>query len=169
MSNRLRFAHPCLLLVAAALCGCHSAPSAVPAQAPPIAAPPSVQGPAPVPPVSPAQTPTSIKTALTDLIVQQGFPPFPKGTQLRSVDVKDGVATLDFSKEFNALANSGDTTESLAQKALRGALAKFPEIQKMRVTVEGKAFDSQNTDWSTPFSVRDDAPNAGGEGQGGRQ
>jgi spore germination protein GerM len=95
--------------------------------------------------------------------------PFPKGTQVVGVTVDAGVATIDFSKEFRALANAGDSTESEAMKALQAALAKFPAVQKMRVTVEGKPFDSQNTDWNTPFAVRSGATNAGGEGQGGGQ
>ncbi|MCW3095348.1 MAG: Sporulation and spore germination [Chthonomonadaceae bacterium] len=167
MSNRLRFAGPCLVLVAAALCGCHRAPTAGPVLSPPVVSAPPV-----LPTTSgPASTPeaTPIKDALTGLLTKSGSSPFPKGTQLKSVSVKDGIATLDFSKEFNALANNGDTTESLAQKSLRAALANFPEVQKMRVTVEGKPFDSQNTDWTTPFPVRDDAKSAGGEGQGGGQ
>jgi germination protein M len=103
------------------------------------------------------------------LIAQKGGSPFPAGTQLVGVSLKEGVATLDFSKEFNALANSGDSVESAAQKALRSTLAQFPEVQKMRVTVEGKAFDSQNTDWTTPFPVRDGAPGTGGEARSGSQ
>jgi len=96
------------------------------------------------------------------LLAQPGSSPFPKGTQLKSAVVTDGVAVLDFSKEFNALGNSGDSVESQAQKALKAALAPFPEVQKMRVTVEGKPYDSQVTDWSTPFSVRNDTTKAGG-------
>jgi hypothetical protein len=83
-----------------------------------------------------------------------GHSPFPRGTRLLSADLKDSVVTLDFSSEFSALANMGDTTESDAQKILRKTLAQFPNVQKMRVTVEGKPFDSQATDWNTPFPVR---------------
>jgi hypothetical protein len=167
MFNRLRFAGPFLVLVAAALCGCHSAPTVAPVPSPPVVSAPPGQTTASTP--APTSEPTPIKDALTGLLAQSGSSPFPKGTQLKSVSVKDGVATLDFSKEFNALANNGDTTESLAQKSLCAALAKFPEVQKMHVTVEGKPFDSQNTDWTTPFPVRDNAKSAGGEGQGGGQ
>jgi hypothetical protein len=166
--TRARIASPCLLLLAAALCGCNTTPTADPAQAstPPTVAPPTRET-APIAPTPDVSTP--VKDALTGLIAQEGSSPFPKGTRLLSVEVKAGVATLDFSKEFNALANNGDTTESLAQKSLRSALAKFPEVQKMRVTVEGKSFDSQNTDWSTPFAVRDSGSGVAAEGQGGGQ
>ena len=76
---------------------------------------------------------------------------------MESVSVRGGIAALDFSPEFNQLSNMGDSTESGAQKQLRAALAKFPEIKKMQVTVRGKPFDSQATDWTTPFPVRETA------------
>ena len=168
MINRLRIATSFLLLAASALCGCHSVPPDVPAQAAvPAQSPPTITDSTPIPAAPNGQTP--LKDALTSLLVGSGASPFPVGTRLIGVDLKESVATLDFSKEFNALANSGDSVEAAAQKSLRSALAKFPEVQKMRVTVEGKGFDSQNTDWSTPFPVRDGAQTTGGAAQGGGQ
>ncbi len=82
--------------------------------------------------------------------------PFPPGTALRSIIVRGHVATLDFNRAFASLANSGEATESEAQKLLRRTLARFPEIEQMRVTVEDAPFDSQATDWNTPFRVRDE-------------
>lgn len=79
---------------------------------------------------------------------------FPKKVRLTSLVVRDRVAHLDFSAQFNGLSQMGDTTESHAQKLLRSTLAAYPGIDKMTITVEGKPFDSQMTDWSTPFPVR---------------
>jgi hypothetical protein len=79
---------------------------------------------------------------------------YPKGTVLESVTVHDRIAALDFSPEFNKLGSMGDSTESEAQKHLRHALAQFPIIVNMTVTVNGKPYDSQVTDWTTPFPVR---------------
>jgi hypothetical protein len=101
---------------------------------------------------------TPIQDSVKKLLTEQDesdHPVIPKGTKLLSADFKDGVATLDFSSEFNALADHGDTVESKAQKALRHALTDIPGVDKMRVTVEGKPFESQATDWNTPFPVRD--------------
>lgn len=69
--------------------------------------------------------------------------------------MKDGVVYLDFNSAFNRLANMGDTTESQAQKALRHALQGIPGVKMMAVTVEGKPFQSQMTDWTTPFPIAD--------------
>ena len=88
------------------------------------------------------------------LAIKQRPELFPKGAKLETVTVHEGVAALDFSPEFGRLSSLGDSTESRAQKQLRSALAKFPEIQKMTVTVHGKPYDSQMTDWTTPFPVR---------------
>ena len=100
---------------------------------------------------------TPLKDSVTKLLAEaekEADSPFPKGTRLNSVNLEKGVATLDFSKEFQALADMGDTNESQAQKRLQAALAAFPQVEKMRVTVDGKPFESQATDWNTPFPVR---------------
>jgi hypothetical protein len=103
---------------------------------------------------------TPVKNSLVALLEQdaQGDHVFPSGVQVKSVTLAEGVATVDFSHEFTQLANSGETVESDAQHSLRKALAKFTTIEKMRVTVDGKTFESQATDWNTPFPVRDTDP-----------
>ena len=103
------------------------------------------------------------KTPITDALVSlleddaAGDHVYPKGVKLNSEKLHNGVATLDFSQEFSALANSGESVESAAQKALQATLARYDKVEKMRVTVEGKRFESQATDWYTPFAVRDSA------------
>lgn len=132
-------------------------------------APPAMSG-QPVKPTPPVTTPsTDAQTQGRDMsdvgpvrdavsaAIKSHASLFPKGTRLIATTVHGGVAALDFSPEFNHLANMGESTESGAQKQLRAALAKFPEIDKMTVTVAGKPFDSQATDWTTPFPVRPSA------------
>lgn len=99
---------------------------------------------------------TPVKDAIEALLEKEAkrkYSPFPKGTKLRSVSLEDGVATMDFSAEFNQLANSGESVESEAQKAICRTLQTIPGVEKARVTVEGHSFDSQATDWNTPFSI----------------
>jgi hypothetical protein len=86
----------------------------------------------------------------------------PAGTKLLKVSVDGGIATVDVSEEFNALKNSGDSAESLAQNALRKALAQFSHVKKMLLKVNGKTFESEHTDWSEPIPVRDDDAVANG-------
>jgi spore germination protein GerM len=90
----------------------------------------------------------------------------PAGTELVSVKVKDGLAVVDLSDSFNLLNKKGDTTQSLAQQQLRAALAQFPEVKKMRVTVNGKVFEDGHSGPWDDIPVRDD--NAGsGEAEDG--
>lgn len=115
---------------------------------------PAAPGPAVEPDASSTKTP--VKNSLVALLEQdaRGDHVFPSGVQVKSVTLVDGVVIIDFSHEFSELANSGETVESDAQHALRKALTKFTTIEKMRVTVDGKPFESQATDWNTPFPVR---------------
>jgi spore germination protein GerM len=85
----------------------------------------------------------------------------PEGTRLISVKVKDGVATVDLTSEFRMLSKNGDTNESVAQKALRKALAQFSNIQTMTVLVEGKLFESGHSGEWEDIPVREASASAG--------
>lgn len=89
--------------------------------------------------------------------------PIPEGTRLLSLRVDGGIATLDVSEEFNHVKQHGTTGESLAQNALRQTLAQFPQIDRMLVTVNGKSFESEHTDWSEPIPVREANAGVGGD------
>jgi hypothetical protein len=136
-----------------AISGCRNNPTQPPA--PPVTVPTS-------PPTSSTPQTTQSNTPLKDsieayLAQHSDGNILPKNVRLLGVKIDSGVATLDFSKEFQQLANMGDSTEAEVQRELRKLVAKFPNVEKMRVTVEGGHFDSQMTDWYEPFPVRDDA------------
>jgi len=149
-----------LLLTLGLGCRNNETPTPVNSAPPPVQPNPS----APSKAASPTESQSPLKDALEQRLAQASLKgshsAIPAGTRLLSVNLEDGVATIDVSKEFNALANRGESTESRAQKELRALLAQFSTVKKMRLTVEGKPFDSQATDWNTPFPVRDsDQPN----------
>ena len=96
-----------------------------------------------------------VRTAITSLLKDSAHP-LPEGTTLIDLKVNDETVRINFSKDFNKLEEMGNEGESTAQKALRRTLAQFKEIDRMLVQVEGKAFESQHTDWSAPIPVRDD-------------
>jgi hypothetical protein len=59
------------------------------------------------------------------------------GTTLRSISVKDGTATVDFSKEFlNAVAGSCHVAALSAQ--VSETLKQFPSVQNVKILVEGQ-------------------------------
>jgi spore germination protein GerM len=161
MQKRLHAVIGAAALCAVVLCGCtrKTSDTANNAPAPQTTVPPS----APAAPSGQTASKTPVKDSIEELLrtdALKEYPTFPKGTRLLGADLKDGVVTLDFSHDFNGLANMGESVESEAQKELRSALAKISGVDKMRVTVEGKPFESQATDWNTPFSVRDEQENA---------
>jgi spore germination protein GerM len=86
----------------------------------------------------------------------------PSGTTLQSVKVRDGLATIDLSEDFRMLNKKGDTTQSLAQQQIRAALAQFPDIKKMRVTVDGKVFEDGHSGAWDDIPVRGKIADAGG-------
>lgn len=147
-------------MLSVSLTGCNKPSSTTNPSGPTNSVPPPI----PSPPVT-NPTGTASKTPVTDainrLLEEQAttpYPVLPRGTKLLGARVKDGVAYLDFNSAFNQLANMGDTTESEAQKALRHALQGIPGVKMMAVTVEGKPFQSQMTDWTTPFPIADLPP-----------
>lgn len=65
---------------------------------------------------------------------------FPKDTALLGVDVSDeGVATVDFSKEFSAVADNAQTQKAL-MRCITLTLMQFDNIEEVRILVEGKEF-----------------------------
>lgn len=85
------------------------------------------------------------KTVIEELIkgpsTEQLYPTLPSDTKVYSVIVNEGLATVDFSKEIitnNSEIPHSSTTESLAIFSIVDTLTEFEEIQKVRITVEGK-------------------------------
>ena len=102
--------------------------------------------------------PRTVESAVAALVAtanEPGVSAIPRGTRLLSVVVKDGVATIDLSKEFNALGTMGDTGESLAQNALRRSLAQFPEVERMTVRVDGAVYGGEHSGEWSDIPVRD--------------
>jgi len=66
----------------------------------------------------------------------------PAGTKLESLDVKDGVATVDLSPEFEPLREPAELAENLAQ--ITFTLTQFSTIQRVWVAVQGEPIGSQS-------------------------
>ncbi len=64
------------------------------------------------------------------------YPLFPENLTVRSVTVKDGIATVDFSRELQNLA-SGQTTENLFIASVVNTLTEYPTVTGVRFTMEG--------------------------------
>ena len=65
--------------------------------------------------------------------------PLPEDCGIRSVTVKDGVATIDFSKSFLDITNNSDGGKQ-AVRAVLFTASQFPGVQKVHFTVEAQDF-----------------------------
>jgi len=62
----------------------------------------------------------------------------PEGTKLRSVKVKDGTATVDFSKEFKTAHPGGVDAEKMTIYSIVNSLTELKDIQYVKFTIAGK-------------------------------
>jgi germination protein M len=72
---------------------------------------------------------------------EQIYPTIPPAVKVNSVTVENGLATVDFSKEIITDTQTiphSSTTEILAIFSIVDTLTEFKEIQKVRITIEGK-------------------------------
>lgn len=82
----------------------------------------------------------------------------PRGTQLRSLTIKDGVAYVDFSRELVDNHPGGSAGETMTIYSVVNTLTQIPEIKKVQFLVEGKKIETiaGHYDTSQPFERRDD-------------
>ena len=78
----------------------------------------------------------------------------PLGTKLRQVLVKDQIAYVDFNDKLIKNNTGGSTSEMLLVATIVNTLTEFPDIQRVRILVEGKKIDtiSGHMDISEPLS-----------------
>ena len=79
---------------------------------------------------------------------------FPKKAKLRSVVVKDAIATVDFSKELQTNFSGGSTGEEMLIGSIVNTLTDFPEVQKVSILIDGSAVEtlSGHMDLSEPLT-----------------
>ena len=78
----------------------------------------------------------------------------PKKAKLRSVTVKDGVATVDFSKELEQNFSGGSTGEEMLVGSIVDTLTEFPEVQNVQILIDGAKVEtlSGHMDLSEPLA-----------------
>lgn len=108
------------------------------------------------------------KSALSMLIKESASAhtanPIPSGTKLLGIKVKNGLATINFSKEFRSNFNGGSEGEALTIDAILRTLGQFPEIKRVQLLLEGKPLDTLgHIDLSGPLDVDWAGSDLGGE------
>lgn len=67
----------------------------------------------------------------------------PKGTRLLKIELKDGVAYVDFSKELSENHPGGSSAELQTIYSIVNTITlNFPEIKKVQILIEGKKADT---------------------------
>ena len=67
---------------------------------------------------------------------------FPKGVKLLGITIKDKLAKVDFSKELTENFQGGSTGELMLAASLVNTLTESPEIERVKILVEGKEIES---------------------------
>lgn len=97
-------------------------------------------------------------TALNETAAQKDSP-LPKGTQAQSVEVAEGVATVNFNKAFGdnfTGAEGGDDREALIFNAVTASLGQFEGVKQVQILVDGKKVSLGGTqDTTEPIPVPD--------------
>ncbi|MFC2286934.1 MAG: GerMN domain-containing protein [Selenomonas sp.] len=66
----------------------------------------------------------------------------PKKAKLKSVAVKDGIATVDFNEDLVKNFAGGSTGEEMLVGSIVNTLTEFPEVKSVQILLEGKKVDS---------------------------
>lgn len=84
--------------------------------------------------------------------------PLPSGARLRSVRVRSGLATADFSRELVSGFKGGSDNEGVTVYAVVNTLASLPEVKRVQILVEGGRIDSigGHLDTSGPLAPDDE-------------
>ncbi len=97
---------------------------------------------------------TSIELLLEGPSKQGLVSTVPKGTKLRSLNIKNHIAYVDFNDKIIKNNPGGSTAETLLVASIVNTLTEFPEIEKVQILVEGKQVEtiSGHMDVSEPLS-----------------
>ncbi|MBQ7849427.1 MAG: GerMN domain-containing protein [Clostridia bacterium] len=105
---------------------------------------------------SPADLPTAILELAKGPKSDSGLEcPLPGDCGIRSVSVKNGVATIDFTKEFARIAENSDGGHQALQ-AIVFTASQFPGVKQVSVLVEGKAYQSEPQTATTWVNMAED-------------
>lgn len=82
----------------------------------------------------------------------------PEGTRVLGVEVEDGVAYADFSRELQSGHWGGSAGETITVFAIVNTLTEFGEIDKVAIFIEGTPLDSLagHMDMTEPLSRAED-------------
>ncbi len=75
-------------------------------------------------------------------LIDADHSPLPDGTALRSIKIADGLATVDFSREFQSHFHGSETQEAQTVNSVLRTLGQFDAIERVQFLVDGKSIDA---------------------------
>ncbi len=66
----------------------------------------------------------------------------PKKAKIKSVEVKNGIATADFNDDLIKNFTGGSTGEEMLVGSIVNTLTEFPEVKSVQILLDGKKIDS---------------------------
>ena len=87
---------------------------------------------------------------------QELSPTIPEGTKLLSLEVKNKIALVDFSKEIQTNHSGGTAGESMTVYSIVNTLAQLPDIEAVQFLIEGK---EQEAIWGHLYTLEPIEPN----------
>ena len=85
--------------------------------------------------------------------------PLPQDARLLGVSVKDGVVTINFTKDFTKIAEKSDGGVQ-AMRALMMTCTRYPGIKKVKILVDGKPYQMPVDDVPTFANIADEVENS---------
>ena len=105
---------------------------------------------------SPADLPTAILELAKGPKSDSGLEcPLPGDCGVKSVSIRNGVATIDFTSEFARIAGQSDGGHQ-AMQAIVFTASQFPGVKQVNVLVEGKAYQTEPEAASTWVNAAED-------------
>jgi spore germination protein GerM len=99
--------------------------------------------------------PKSPARSALEALIDTSNSPIPEGTSLRGLKINAGVATVDFSSEFQKNFHGGDMQEAAAVNSVLMTLGQFHTIDRVQILVDGSPIDTLGGHFeiSTPLDV----------------
>lgn len=66
------------------------------------------------------------------------FPTIPPGARLKDINIKNGLATVDFNQNLKSRHWGGSTGELLTVYSIVNTLTQFPSVEKVQILIEGE-------------------------------
>lgn len=101
-------------------------------------------------------------------LIDTDHSPIPDGTSLRGIKIADGLATVDFSREFQSHFHGSETQEAQTVNSVLRTLGQFDAIERVQFLVDGKPIDAlSQLPLSGPLDVLRPTPTRAARASGG--